>query len=249
MKPSLKLIAVGLALCAARAPAQEPPQAVTPNVTGGASTSFESRYLWYGLLYGGGAAQQSSMWVSTHGYTFSVWNNYVLANGENHGKTDEVDYSLSTSVDCNGITLEPGVAWWTYPNQADTPSTGVLTLALTRKVGVFSLRSTHTVDVSQHKGAYFADFTLSREWEPAAGLTLEASAGVGSGNRKFNETYIGPAKTAINNATIGLKADWVTNGVTVSPHAIWSSLVDGDIRDSVEKPSVVVYGISVERDW
>lgn len=249
MKLSYALLSVGGALFAVCGCAQEAPQAVIPTVTGGASTSFESRYLWYGLLLGRGAAQQSSMWLSARGYTFTVWNNLVLANGENHGRTDEVDYSLATSLDYHGITVEPGGAWWTFPNQAGVPSTGVLTLALSKPFGPFSLRSTHTVDVSAYKGAYFADLTLSREWEPRAGVTLQASTGIGSGNCKFNETYIGPRKTAFNTANVGFKANWVTGGVTVCPHVVWSSLVDKAIRNSVEEPTVLTYGITVERDW
>lgn len=249
MKLTLGQLSIGAILMASAALGQEAPLAAVPGVTGGASTSFESRCLWYGLLYGGGAVQQSSVWVSTSGYTFSAWNNFVLANGENHAKTDELDYSLGTSREYHGITVEPGVAWWTYPDQADAPSTGVLTLALTKQVGAFSLHTTHAVDFSEYKGAYFADITLSREWKPQAGLTLEASVGVGSGNRKFNETYVGPSKAALNTTTLGLKANWITGGVTLGPHVTWSSLVDKDIRDSVDKPSALVYGISVERDW
>jgi hypothetical protein len=77
---TIALLALGsLVLACHQVQAQEPPAAPVPAITVGASTAFESRYLWYGLVFGGGAVQQSSVCVSTNGYTLSVWNNFVLA--------------------------------------------------------------------------------------------------------------------------------------------------------------------------
>lgn len=236
------------ALLAASSLAQEPTEAPTPVVTAGATSAYESRYIWNGLVNSDGPVQQSSLWVASRSVTFTVWNNTDL--GRKHsGQTDEVDYALSTSHEWAGFTLEPSINWWTYPSQVDAPATGVLSIALSKPVGRFTVRTLHTLDVKQYGGAYYGEIGVSHRWEPGTGAGVEASINIGAANGKFNETYVGPRIGAANQITLGLSIDWVSGGYTIQPHLGWTSLLNSSLRDASETPTIGTFGITLSRDW
>src|ERR1051326_7788463 len=83
-------------------------------ITFGAETDATSRYVWRGLALSEKAVQQSQLWAATRGLTFTVWSNFVTANGPHKGKFNEVDYTLDYSKEMKGWTFEPYVNLYTY---------------------------------------------------------------------------------------------------------------------------------------
>jgi len=218
----------------------------SPKVTYGSEVDFNSQYVWRGIAYSDGAVMQPSVWVSAFDLTFSVWGNFVLNKEANQGEFNEVDLILSYTREWENITVEPTLQFYLYPNQEEAPATGELSLMLSYPVGFIRLFTDQTLDIIRYGGSYFGEAGLSYEHEFRSNLLLEASVHLGWSSSKFNEVYLELPKAAFSVAEGGLSLTYSLKGsLYFRPHIGITTLVDGDLRDQVDNPTLLVGGLAV----
>jgi hypothetical protein len=208
-----------------------------------AEMDLNSRYVWRGLAYSSGAVLQPSLNTSLADLKVSLWDNYDL-NASN--PFNELDLYLTYPRQINGLTIEPTLQFYTYPNNGAV-NTGELALKLAYPLWMFSAYTTQVVDVQLYGGACYSDLGLSYSTEVRPEIPLVASIYTGWGNTRFNESYLGFSKSAHN--VIG--ADCCVTfspvkGINVRPHINYSRLVDTDLRAAVTfPPSILNVGVAV----
>lgn len=213
-------------------------------VTFGLESDYNPRYVWRGLAWSEGAVAQTSIWATGRGVTYSIWANSNLDSVDGR-QTNEIDYSVSWEREWRGIGLEPTFSVYTYPHQQDSPSTAEAGLKLSRPLGPLTLFTTHTVDVREYRGAYFGELGLNYERELGKHAELESSISLGWASARFNEAYIGPSTSAVNLASFELGITWqLRGGSYVRPHLGISRLLNRQLRDAVDDPSLVNFGVA-----
>ncbi len=208
-----------------------------------------SRYIWRGFAYTRGPVMQPEGWVSAYGFTFDLWSNFVLNDEPNQGQFNEVDPSLTYSHSWGPFTVEPTIENYNYPNQMNAPSTAEFDLKLSYGLGPVTLTTTHNFDIIRYRGSYFGDFTAGIEHEFFPKFSMATSASLGWGSSKFNETYGGVSKAALN--LFLWRMEFVYQAfkhVSFRPHMEVNVLIDSDLRQGVstgQSPEIVSGGLAL----
>ena len=211
----------------------------------GTEVDFNSRYVWRGIALSEGAVMQPSAWVSAFNFTFYIWGNFVLDDEPNQGEFNEVELILYYSRVWGNITFEPFVVYYVYPNQEDVPSTGEFTLSLYYPFGPFNVFTSHTFDFVEYEGSYFGDAGLSYERQLSSTLTLGASGSFGWASSEFNSVNIGLHKRALNFVGGNLfLAYYPKEFLYIRPHMELSAIVDGELRDQLDDPTILNVGVA-----
>jgi hypothetical protein len=234
--------------------AQDQPAAIdeeeqVQQTTWGLESDYNPRYVWRGLAFSEGAVTQTSLWATARQTTYSVWSNTNLDSADGR-RTNEIDYAVSWERSWREVSLEPTLNVYTYPNQVDAPSTAEADLKFSRPLGPLTVFTTHTVDLHEYRGAYYGDLGLSWQRELGKHAELESSISLGWASAKFNEAYIGPARSALNVGAFDIGLTWHTRGGTyVRPHLAVTRILNGELRDSVDDPSLVNFGLAIGAEF
>ncbi len=218
-----------------------------PSPSFGAEIDFNPRYVWRALAASNGAVMQPSAWIEWSGILFTTWANIDLTEEEDRGRFNEVDLILAYSHDFDNLTVTPEVQVWFYPNQEDTPTTGEAALTLSYAIaGPLSVFTEQHFDIVEYPGAYSGSLGVSVEHEFSPQASVAAAASVLWASSKFNETYIGVAKNALNAVLVGFSFTLTPiEHLTVRPHVEISSVVDNDLRDALDEPALINTGVAV----
>jgi len=215
----------------------------------GFEADFNSRYVWRGLSCSEGAVVQPSIWVTARGVTFTVWANRELEDVDARNGS-EVDYSLSWEREWHGVTFEPCIQMYTFPDQEDCPSTTAVDLRASWPLGPVSLFTTQSIDVSEYSGAYYGDLGLCFEKELGERAQMETSLCVGWASAKFNEANIGPRKAALNLCAFDAGLTYTTRrGIYFRPHISVTRLLDRSLREAVDDPDIISVGVAVGMEF
>ena len=215
----------------------------------GYESDFNPRYVWRGIAYSEGSVAQTSTWFTTKGTTFGVWANTNLesVDGKN---TNEIDYYVSRELNWRNLTVEPMFQYYTYRHQEDSPSTGELDFKFSLPLGKTTLFSTQAFDVIEYAGAYYGDIGLGLSRTLGSRVEMESAVSLGWGSSKFNETYLGPRKWAVNLAAVDIGLTYTSgNGLYWRPHLSYTRLLDSALRESVDDSSILNLGLAVGMEF
>ena len=213
----------------------------------GAALDINSRYVWRGLAWSDGAVLQPSVWCGFEPVTFTVWGNFVPGQEANQGQFNEVDFFLEVEHSIGQLELTGNLGYYQYPNQTDAPATADFELICSHSLASFDLLLTNSIDFLEYRGAYFGSIGLGHSVELCkVGLYHELSLGWSSS--EFNEAYIGLDENSILmiNYAASLELDWA--GLTLEPHLNLSYLPLESIHEYVDRPFLILIGISISRE-
>ena len=211
----------------------------------GLESDAVSSYVDRGLELHRGAAMQSCAWGTVGGLTLSAWSNYQVASNFRNPRLNEIDLGASYSGEWKKLSYETSVAYFFYPHLIDDPNTSEAWVKVGLMLGNFEPFMVHIVDIKAYSGAYFGRFGVAYGWEPKPSLSIETTASIGWGSPKFNLVNIGVEKGALQLAEIEIAARYtVRESFYFSPHIAVSTLMDQELRDQVDKPSLVKTGIA-----
>jgi len=217
-----------------------------PLVAYAIDVDFVSRYVWRGLAWTAGTAMQPSVSVDSFGFSLWGWTNLVLQHEDYEGQFNEVDAGLSYTYAWDFLELSGGLQVWSYPYQADSPTTGQADVAIWVPLGeLFYLYTDQTVDIGSYAGAYYGELGATFAYETEAGPLVEATVLTGWASDAFNDTYVGVAQTAWNVVQAGFAVTFPLSYVYLRLHAQCSYLPDADLRAAVDDPFLAVGGIAV----
>jgi hypothetical protein len=205
-------------------------------VTGGIEVDFNSKYVWHGLIFTDEPVIQPSAWISAHNFTFSIWNNQTPGSKDGLGSGDEVDLSVAYERALGQFNTELAFAYYIYPNQEDSPSTGELSVRLSRGVGSFEFSTGHSLDVVEYGGAYFGDVQAMFERGIADGLSFQLATSLGWASAEFNDTYAGVNRDALNLLGGATSAYWnITDDLYLMPHLEVYRILNDAVAEAAQR--------------
>ncbi|MFB3895539.1 MAG: hypothetical protein ACE14V_04465 [bacterium] len=221
-----------------------------PAVSYGAEVDFTSRYIWRGMPFSEGAVMQTSVWVSAADFTLTLWNNFVLHHEPNHGQVNEFDLTLGYGKEWDNISIEPSLNYYWYPNQEEAPSTGECIVKIAYTINELELYTTHNIDIKEYPGAYFGDVGLGYSHDLNPNLTFDGQISLGWGSSKFNDTYIGISKSALNVAQCDFAVTFhLENGIYFRPHIALSTILDHELREQFDDSTMVYGGMAIGKEF
>lgn len=210
----------------------------------GLEVDCNPRYVWRGLALSEGAVAQTSVWMTAENTTYNLWANTNLDAADGR-TTNEVDLGLSWERTCKNVCLEPALWIYTYPNQEDAPSTAEAILKLSLLCGDLQIVTCHYLDMMKYPGAYFGDMGLFYQTQVGKHVDLESGFCLGWGSSKFNETYVGPGKFALNVLTFEVCATYSDSKATyIRPDISFTRVLDGDLRSELDDTDILNLGIA-----
>ena len=206
-----KTFAIGMAAVALAVAV--PAVSLAAEVTAGADVV--SAYIWRGLTYNDGVVVQPSVDVAhPSGLGLNVWGNFDMTDYDgavDEREFSEVDLTLSYAVPIEGpVSITVGISEWLYPKEGNyTPELPEAHAAVeakkdtdTREVYLnlgyepmdgLALGMSLNQDIDEVEGTY-GDASIAYTYEPCDKTSLEASARIGVGDKKFAEYYAGGTK-------------------------------------------------------
>ena len=207
----------------------------------GFETDYISKYVWYGIPLSDGAVAQSCLWLENRGYTYMIYGNYDLSRRE----FDQYNLYFSKAFQMGVFETEMAVQSYTYPTAEDSPATREFIMTLTRPYRNFDLYLSQSWDIQTYKGSYVADLGIAFEREAGRG-SFKSSFYLEYGSRIFNEVNLELSKPAIDMAGAEISYTYTRkDGYYIRPHAEYSLAIDRDLKEIIEKPDTLSYGIAV----
>lgn len=207
---------------------------------------FVSRYVWRGIAYSNGPVFQPSALISSHGFTFTVWNNIDLSGEPDRKPYNELDFYFTYNKTWKGLTFEPSFYVYYYPTQLFGPTTGEFSLKLSYPAGPIDFFTAQTVDLIAYPGAYFGEFGISYERDIVSQFSLATYISLGWANGKFNEAYLDLDKAAANVFTYNLEFRYYPlDFFFLRPHFQVTALLNRHLRSQVEDPTIVSGGMAL----
>lgn len=224
-----------------------------PKVTAAFDATFNSKYVWRGMLLVDDAVMQPSATVGVGNFSLNVWGDFNFTDIKNkEGQFDEIDITLNYTIPVGDFSIPVGVIAYTFPGGANDTYEGYLGVAYNwivtpSVVGYF--------DFDEFSGSVYVrgalDYGLDLpEVVSKVSWKLTAGASLAWGNGEYGKGYFGVDESHF--------ADWsVYAGLpisfckyfTVKPMITYTSLIDSEIRDAGKalytEENNFFYGISL----
>jgi hypothetical protein len=214
-------------------------------ITVGFESDFASKYIWRGLAFSRGNVSQNSVWLTKGGLTGSIWSNYDAGSEDVDPRLNEFDFGLAYETSFHNLSVEGMIGSYVYPNQPETPSTDELSLNLSYGLPLIQPFTIQTVDIKEYRGAYFGELGLQASRDITGNLSADMTAEIGWGSAKFNHAYIGDVGAAFQLASCQANLTWgLYKSLYLRPHFWVTTLINNDIRDLVEKPTLYQFGLA-----
>jgi hypothetical protein len=214
-------------------------------ITVGFESDFASKYIWRGLPFSSGNVSQNSVWLTRSGLTGSIWSNYDAGSEDVDPRLNEFDFSLAYESSFHNITVEGMIGSYVYPNQPETPSTAEISLNLSYALPLLQPFTIQTFDIKEYRGAYFGELGLQGSRDITENLSANLTAEIGWGSAKFSRAYIDEAGPALQFASCQADLTWsLYKSMYLRPHFWVTTLINNDIRDLVEKPTLYQFGLA-----
>jgi hypothetical protein len=224
-----------LFLCAVGALALDRPQVEV-------TVDAASKYLWRGLMfYNDDPVIDPSVSVTWEGFVLGAW---VLFPSESFIDADggwdhaETDYTFSYTHRAGDVELTAGVVYYTLP------SSGAFTHEAFVEASLPDVPLGPTVSVYRDLGDYgslYASVAVSHTVGiPAiSGLSATFGAGIGWGDRRYNEAYFDLSRRAFGDMDVSAAIEYApTEVVALSVTGRYSWFVDDDVRDAARDPAM-----------
>jgi hypothetical protein len=229
-----------LQLAPAAPPAAPPDADSTDDTTapwsGGVEMAATNKYLWRGIEINKGFIIQPLAWLSYQNLTFSLWSSWTLSEPVDDIKRPEVDATVSYELSLQDLTIESYFSYYHYIDQPDAPNTGELGCNLGYPLGIFTLNAGIIVDVLEYSGAVYLEQKIEAEQELSESATVYGALTLGSGLKKFNESYFELPKSTISLLTVeGRFTYYMTESLYLQPLLQYNKTIDTKLYDFIRK--------------
>lgn len=233
--------------------AQEPPSQPEKkhNPEFGAEMDFNSGYVWRGLLLNDGPVMHPSAWISKSGLTLLAWSSLPLTTTLETERLKASGLVLSYEMNWKKLSIEPSVETYFNRSQSnDASDTTEALLKFSHRVGPLNVFTTHAFDVVAYRGAYFGEAGLGYEGQLTKKAILTISVHSGWASSKFNDSYIGLPKRAVN--LVGAEGSvsyYLKPYLYFRPHFEFSSIADGKLRRYLESSTINSFGLALGAEF
>lgn len=211
-----------------------------------------SKYVWRGVILTDDPVVQPWVTVGAKGLSLNLWSNVDLGDVNGHsGDFTELDYTLDYTVAVKSLKLSAGAVHYTFPNTEYDPTTEIYLGVGTSLPCSPSLKIYQDVDLVE--GTYVS---LSGARSIPLGCTsIDISGALGFGSGKHNEFYYyTPDAGGIADFLLSASVPFtIAEKYTVAPNLTFTSLLNGDARDSFDAADIdtenIVFGVNLSASF
>ncbi|MCL4283497.1 MAG: hypothetical protein KJZ62_00190 [Fimbriimonadaceae bacterium] len=208
-------------------------------------TTWNSKYVWRGLVLDDKPVLQTSNTLSFGDTSFNVWASRRACQVLSGRGGTELDLTLSRDVSWGWATVTPALIYYSYPGMGAPPSAEAA-ISLSAETGPVTFFSNHFLDFAECAGGYFGEAGLGWERSMSPNLTLGGDAAVGWGNKKFHVVNYGAGKDSVTTFAVRVYADFQLSGrVFAQPTVTYSRVLDGALRSVSSSPDQLVWGLTL----
>ncbi len=207
-----------------------------------------SKYIWRGIEVNEEFVLQPSVTVAYGGFSFNLWGNMDLTDfGKDEcvytsdcesraGQFTEIDLTLDYSHSFDKFTLGAGIISYQFPNWEESEDTHEVYLALSYDC-LLAPALTLYYDFDEVEG-FYANFSVGHSFAINDKVGVDLSGSIGYGDSDYNEAYFGVDDGALVDVNCSVSMPFqVTDKITITPMLNLTSVVDSDLRDSVDSNS------------
>ncbi len=249
MKKLVVSLLVALALMVPMLGAPGKALAITPKVD--FDVTFNSKYVWRGMLLVDDWVAQPSVNVGVGNFALNVWGNYELTDETGHDKKfTEIDLTASYTFELGKFSIPVGVIHYVFPNTEFNATTEVF--AGVSYDWIVSPSVTIYHDLDQAAGGNYVNLAASYSYSIPGlpkdmSMSLDLGAGVSYATSDYNNFYYGVDEAAWTDwsAKLALPIGFMDGMFTVTPGVSYTALVDSKIKDTTENDSNTFFGVSL----
>jgi hypothetical protein len=213
----------------------------------GAEMDFNSDNVWRGILLDNGPVWQPSAWISASGFTLAAWSNLAMSSASGGAGLKTAGMILTYERDWEKLKIEAALDAYTGQQSLEFESRNTMegSLKLSYPAGPLRIFTTHAFDVWAYRGSYFGEGGLEYERRIAESAEFKISIRSGWASAKFNDVYIGVAKSAFN--FIGAEGSLTYHlgrRMYIRPHIEFSSITDRRLREQLAPANIVKFGLA-----
>jgi hypothetical protein len=217
--------------------------------SGGLETAATNKYLWRGMEVNKGFIIQPLAWLSYQNFTVSLWSSWTLSKPENDIKRPEVDVTFSYELDLDNFSLESFFNYYHYIDQPDAPNTGELGCYLGYPLGIVTLNAGINIDVMEYSGAVYLEQKIEAEQELSELVTVYGALTLGSGLKKFNESYFELSKSTVSLLSLeGRLTCNLTESLYLQPYGQYNKTIDAKLKEYIKKDNYCI-GLTIGTEF
>lgn len=239
-----------LALIVPAATAQQSGAGEEPALSAGLDVAYVTKYVWRGLELNPDPVLQPSLTVShPSGVSFNWWGSVDTTRvfGQ-RGNFTEIDYTLSYAWSTRGRRMAAGLINYTFPN-TDFASTAEAFVSAGFG-GTLSPTLSINYDFDEADG-YYASLSVAHSWpvpwKREASTSVDASARLSFASSDYVRFYFpGADGSAFTDLLLTAEMQLpVSDTMTITPSVGYSTLLDGDLKDTVSKSGLFYGGVTL----
>jgi uncharacterized protein (TIGR02001 family) len=213
--------------------------------------TFNSKYVWRGMLLVDDWVIQPSANLSKGGFTFNVWGNFEPTDETGHEKQfTEVDLTAEYAFGLGDFTIPVGVIHYMFPNTGFDATTELYAGVAYDWIISPSLTIYH--DVDQVAGGSYVLLAAGYSYafpEMAQGVAvgLDVGAGVAYASEEYLEGYYGVDEAGWSDwsASLALPVSVMEGRLTFTPAVTYTALIKDELQDTTEDDTNAYFGLSV----
>ena len=214
----------------------------------GVTTSLNSTYVFRGQAYSARPVSQNALWLEAGRFSFYAWNNVLVVEEPLQRRMNEVDFGVAYAQEVGGLTLEAGLDHYAYRTVEPLaePNTLETSAKATYLLGSVAVFSRPIVDLGSARGAVFLQHGVAHERALGPRVSLSGEASVGWASARYNDAYIGVAKSAFHHAGLELSLEHrITDFLSLTYQLAHTRVLDGELRSALERPDITRFGVSL----
>jgi hypothetical protein len=223
--------------------------AVTPTVD--FDVTFNSKYVWRGMLLVDDWVAQPSVNVGVGNFTFNVWGNYELTDETEHEKKfTEIDLTLDYTFSIGKFSIPVGLIHYVFPNTEFAATTEIY--AGVSYDWIVSPSVTIYHDLDQAAGGNYINLAASYSYSipnmpKGVSVGIDLGAGISYATSDYNNFYYGVDEAAWTDwsASLGIPIGFKDGLFTITPAVTYTALVDSKIKDTTEDDTNTFFGVSL----
>ncbi len=222
--------------------------AVTPTVD--FDLTFNSKYVWRGMLLVDDWVAQPSVNVGIGNFSFNVWGNYELTDETGHDKKfTEIDLTLDYTFELGKFSIPVGLIHYMFPSTEFDPTTELY--AGVSYDWIVSPSMTIYQDMDAAAGGTYINFAAGYSYAVPSlpkgmSMSIDLGAGVSYATGDYNDFYYGVDESAWTDwsASLGIPIGFKDGMFTITPAVTYTAGVDSKIKDTTEDDSNTFFGVS-----
>ncbi len=204
-----------------------------------------SKYVWRGMEINEDAVLQPSLTLAAAGFSFNLWTNMNITDfGEDEcvytsdcdsraWQFTEIDLTIAYSHSFDKLTLGVGLIDYLYPNWDDADDTQEVYITTSYDV-LLQPSFTLSYDFNEVNG-FYANFAIGYSFSINDRLDIDLSSSIGYADSDYNSASFGSDDSAFVDFNIGIEIPFkATDTIAIIPMMTVTTLLDSDIRDSIE---------------